>query len=269
MDLGNRTLNGILQTISAENDLVGYNTYRNRKGRIVVKISFEEPSTFDQKEGSQVGFDTNRISFKKMSETQCRRNFNRTKKFRKDQSSATDSIEAPRNSDEIIHSTPVPNVLEASQCISDPCLPESPVTHVTSDPDLSCEEPFHDVCDSLISDTPEKPGSINTHEISVDPIKIAIEPKIPKAHPRKSRVYDSDKFDSPQEAADEPCDKKNCSFGPTPDQVDPSVVWSEHDKDKHEYIIKKCPHCDLQVCMLCMKYRGRHKKYFVKPPPWD
>ena len=48
MDLGNRTLNGILEIIAAENDLVGYNTYRNRKGHIVVKISFEEPSESDQ-----------------------------------------------------------------------------------------------------------------------------------------------------------------------------------------------------------------------------
>ena len=44
MDLGNKTLNGILLAIAAENDLVGYNTYRNRKGRIIVKISYEEPS---------------------------------------------------------------------------------------------------------------------------------------------------------------------------------------------------------------------------------
>ena len=148
-----------------------------------------------------------------MSETQCKRNFNRTRKFNKpvkDQSSAKDCTEAPRHSEEIIHSTPVPNVLEASQCIYDPCLPETPITHVSADHDESCEEPFHDVYDSLIVDTPDKPGS-NTPEIP-DSIRITKEPKMSKSHSFKSRVYDNEMFDSPQKAAKEPCDKKNCSL---------------------------------------------------------
>ena len=63
MDLGNKTLTGILRTIAAENVLVGYNTYRNRKGRIIVKISYEEPLSSDHKEDSisQDGFDRNRL----------------------------------------------------------------------------------------------------------------------------------------------------------------------------------------------------------------
>ena len=76
----------------------------------------------------------------------------------------------------------------------------------------------------------------------------------------KSKIYDSEKFDCPWKAAKEPCDNKNCSFGPTPDNIDRSSIGS---------YIKKCPHCDLIICMLCIKYRGRHKKYFAKPPPWD
>ena len=272
MDLGNKTLTGILRTIAAENVLVGYNTYRNRKGRIIVKISYEEPLSSDHKEDSisQDGFDRNRVSFRRMSDTQCKRNYNRARKFdksRKEQNLTSEFIETARNSEEIIHSTPVPVVLDSSQCVPDQCLLESSATHVTTDHSQSRVEPFLDNCDSSISDTPERIGS-NTCEIP-DSVEITIEPKISKSSPYKSRVYDSERFDSPLEAAKEPCDKKNCSFGPTPDKVDPAAVWSDNDKNKHDYIIKKCPHCHLQVCMLCMKCRGRHKKYFVKPPPWD
>ena len=267
MDLGNKTLNGILQAIADENVLVGYNTYRNRKGRIIVKISYDEPSICDQNEGSSDQFDKHRISVKKLSETQSKRNFHRAKKFRepsKDINLTKNSIEMPRNSEKIVCSTPVPNVLETSQCIEDGCLLESPITHVSSDHDQSCEEPFHDVCDSMSDVTPDVFGSAS-NEINYEPKVL----KPPQQSKIISRVYDNGKFNSPQEAAKEPCDKKNCSFGPTPDKVDPSVVWSQDSRFDHEFIIKKCPHCELQVCMLCMKYRGRHRKYFIKPPPWD
>ena len=282
MDAGDKTLNGILNSISAENDLVGYNTYRNRKGRIIVKISYEEPEesepsesseVCDQQEESHDGFDKSRISFRKMSETQCKRQYYRTRNYPpKNQKLAKDIIEAPRKSEEIIHSTPVPFVLDTSQCIPEECLPESPVTHAVSDHDQSCEESFHDVCDSLvIPESPEKIGSVSHLDPQVpDPVEIKMKPKI--SRPKfKSRVYDSDKFDSVHDALKEPnCDKKNCSFGPDPDNVDPSVVWTKDDKrEDQEWIIKKCPHCNLQVCMLCMKYKGRHKKYFTDPPPWD
>ena len=84
MDAGDRTLNGILKSIAAENDLVGYNTYRNRQGRIIVKISYQEPSEkCDQQEKSNDGFDKSRISFKKMSETQLKRQYHRTRNFTK------------------------------------------------------------------------------------------------------------------------------------------------------------------------------------------
>ena len=272
MDAGDRTLNGILKSIAAENDLVGYNTYRNRQGRIIVKISYQEPSEkCDQQEKSNDGFDKSRISFKKMSETQLKRQYHRTRNFTKKEK---DTIEAPRKSDEINQSTPVPFVLDTSQCVSEDCLPESesPVTHANSDHDQSCEEPFHDVCDSFISEPPEKIGSISHLDPQVaNSVEIKLEPKISQPHKKKSRIYDSDKFDSIQDALKvSNCDKKNCSFGPDPDNVDPSVVWTkDNPREDQEWIIKKCPHCNLQICLLCMKYRGRHKKYFINPPPWN
>ena len=58
MDLGNRTLNGIMETIAAENDLIGYNTYRNRKGHIVVKISYVEPTESEMKVDHNSEFDS-------------------------------------------------------------------------------------------------------------------------------------------------------------------------------------------------------------------
>ena len=56
----------------------------------------------------------------------------------------------------------------------------------------------------------------------------------------KSKVYYSDRFDSPWDAAKEPCDNVNCSFGPTPDKIDHSVIAIDN-------IIKKYPHDDLIV----------------------
>ena len=263
MDLGNKTLNGILEAIAAENDLVGYNTYRNRKGRIIVKISYEEPSESDQIEDSNSEFDSQRISFRKLSKTQSKRNFHRAKKFR-DQNSTVpnieNSIEIPRNADS---STSTPNVLEVSQCANDPCLPESQATHVISDHDHSCEaEQFHDVPDSISSVTPDVQYPSESDGSNSSGQKADIW-KPPPYTPFKSKVYDSDKFKTPWDAAKEPCDSKNCSFGPTPDKIDQSVV------DAPDNIIRKCPHCELIVCQLCRKYRGRHRKFFITPPPWD
>ena len=255
MDLGNRTLNGILEIIAAENDLVGYNTYRNRKGHIVVKISFEEPSESDQIEDNNSEFDSKRVSFRKMSKAQSKRNFNRAKKFRDQNSNIENQIEIARNSDS---SAPTPDVLDVSQCVEDPCLPESPVIHVPLDHNHSCEaEQFHDVLDSMPSVTPDRSNPCELKEETE-----IRKPFVYSKSKYKSKVYDSDRFDSPWDAAKEPCDNINCSFGPTPDKIDHSVIGIDN-------IIKKCPHCDLIVCQLCRKYRGQHKKYFVKPPPWD
>ena len=157
MDLGNKTLNGILEVIAAENDLVGYSTYRNRKGHIVVKISYEEPSESDKFEDNNSEYDSERVSFRKMSKAQSRRNFIRAKKFRDQNSSSEKQIEIARSSD---LSTTAPDVLDVSQCVEDPCLPESPVTHVTPDQNHSCEaEQFHDVPDSMPPSTPDLVGS--------------------------------------------------------------------------------------------------------------
>ena len=49
MDLGNKTLNGILKTIADENDLVGYNTYRNKRGRIVVNSAMRNHQNWIRK----------------------------------------------------------------------------------------------------------------------------------------------------------------------------------------------------------------------------
>ena len=94
MDLGNKTLNGILKTIADENDLVGYNTYRNKRGRIVVKISYEEPSELDKKVDTNSEFNSNQNSFKKLSKNQSKRNFHRARNFR---CQSENSIEMPRN----------------------------------------------------------------------------------------------------------------------------------------------------------------------------
>ena len=257
MDLGNKTLNGILLAIAAENDLVGYNTYRNRKGRIIVKISYEEPSSqINQIDDINSEFDSQHTSFRKMSNAQTKRNFHRAKKFRdkiNDESIVKDPIENPRNSDS---SASTPNVLDVSQC--DPCLPpglpESPATHVIPDHKQSCEaEQSHDGPDSSTPFvTPVSNGSNSNGLKKKSAWRLS-----------KSKVYDSDKFETAWDAAKEPCDNSNCSFGPTPELIDQSIV------DASENILKKCPHCELIICMLCRKYRGRHRKYFIKPPPWD
>lgn len=264
MDLGNRTLNGIMETIAAENDLIGYNTYRNRKGHIVVKISYVEPTESEMKVDHNSEFDSERKSFKKLSKNQSKRNFERAKNFRDQNSveSQTDnSIETPRNSEEVTHSTSTPNPIDVSHCTSDSCLLASPVIHVEtvthSDHDHSHEEQFHDVSDSTTN--------FVTPDLAASKPSVPEEKSViwrPKPLPERKPIYDKEKYDSPWDHAKQPCDNVNCSFGPCPDQIDYSVVGVGP-------IIKQCPHCDLVVCILCRKYRGQHRKYFITKPPWD
>ena len=265
MDLGNKTLNGILKTIADENDLVGYNTYRNKRGRIVVKISYEEPSELDKKVDTNSEFNSNQNSFKKLSKNQSKRNFHRARNFRcqdTPESQNENSIEMPRNSEENNLSESTLNVLEVSHCIEDPCLSENPATRKpppNSEHDLSCDEPFHDVSESPNCVTPELIGSNSS---SLEP-KAEKPPYKPLPLPERKPIYDKEKYESPWEHAQHPCDNTNCSFGPTPDAIDYSVVGIS------DPILRKCPHCDLIVCILCRKYRKIHRKYFIKPPPWD
>ena len=269
MDLGNKTLNGILQAIADENNLVGYNTYRNKRGRIVVKISYEEPAESDQNLDNNSEFDSNRVSLKRMSVNQSKRNFHRAKRFRHPTgfNHQNASVEVPRNSEENSFSASTPNVLDVSTCIQDPDprLPESPVSHeINSDLDQSCEEPFHDVPDSPTCVTPDLAGSNSEKQQhdSSNHIPYFLLEKENFVYNPLCHTYDKKKYKTPWEHADQPCDNQNCSFGPTPDKIDYSVVDTNH-------VIKKCPHCDLVVCVLCRKYRGIHRQYFINPPPWD
>ena len=256
MDLGNKTLNGILQAIADENNLVGYNTYRNKRGRIVVKISYEEPAEMDQNLDNNSEFDSNRISLKKMSVKQSKRNFHRARRFRHPTgvNNQDTSLELPRKEEENVFSASTPNSLEVSQCIQDPtpCLPQSPVNHEeNSDQDQSCEEQFHDI--------PDSPNCVSPDLAISNPVK---QRQTSSSFDPLCDTYDKGKYKTPWEHADQPCDNKNCSFGPTPDKIDYSVVGINH-------VIKKCPHCDLVVCVLCRKYRGIHSHYFKNPPPGD
>ena len=104
-------------------------------------------------------FDSQLVSLKKMPGTQSKRNYHRTKKFR-DQNSTEISIEIPRTSEENKLKASTPICLGASKCIDDSCLLESPVIHLNSDHDQSCEEPFHDIPDSVIFVRPDSVGSV-------------------------------------------------------------------------------------------------------------
>ena len=115
MDLGDDILNGVVAAIASKCRAIGWNTCKLKSGKILLKVWYDgdkEKSGITQcdQDNSNSEFNPNHVSFRKMSEKQCKRNFHRAKRFREN------SIEQPRSDSEIEHSTSTPNVIESTAC---------------------------------------------------------------------------------------------------------------------------------------------------------
>ena len=80
MDLRHSTLYRLLESLDENNDRLGWNMYLNKRGRIIVKICYEENTRFDSSEAFdlQYGF----LSYRRKNNTELNRNHLRAKNFR-------------------------------------------------------------------------------------------------------------------------------------------------------------------------------------------
>ena len=58
MDLRHGTLYRLLESLDENNDRMGWNMYLNKRGRIIVKICYEENTRLDSSETSDLQFGT-------------------------------------------------------------------------------------------------------------------------------------------------------------------------------------------------------------------
>ena len=235
MDLKDVNLNGILQTLAANNKVHWWNTFKKRNGRIMLKIEFDVQTNLDANMDCLSDFNQQSVSFKRLSETQRRRNFNRAQEFRRNQE---DSIELPRN--KIDHSTPV-RVPDSSICVSDPCLSEKSTTRDLSELHASYEEPYHDAHDSVISVTHEEPASSPAHPqqqkeatVEKDRRKSDTKPK-----PKSNNLYQF-------------CKRRDCSFGIDPPNAFNYPIDNSLNPDLPVTLCVKC--ADFRMCANCLQY---------------
>ena len=252
MDLGDVNLNGILQTLAANNNVQWWNTFRKRNGRIRLNIEFGDPTHLDERRDCASDNNLQNGSYKRVSLTQRKRNFIRAQEFRRNQD---DSIELPRN--KIDHSTPVYHP-DISNCVSDPCLSEESITHDQSEQHASYEEPFHDADDgSQISATheeavisPIQPKQQQKNTIEKDQGKSDSKPK------RKPRTKDMYQL----------CKRTDCTFGINPSNAFRYPMDNSWNPDLPVTFCVKCP--DFRMCANCLQYAYKlhaHHLDFLQP----
>ena len=124
MDFGDRNLSGIVETLAKNNQVVWWNTFKKKNGRIMLKVEFADTFRSDQDLSSD--FNPQQVSYKRLSENQSKRNYHRAKRHRE---KSDTSIEHPRNNG-ISHSTPVRDILDPSDynVPSEHCLQEKSVS---------------------------------------------------------------------------------------------------------------------------------------------
>ena len=256
MDLGDVNLNGILQTLAANNKVHWWNTFRKRNGKVMLKIEFDNQIDSGENMDYMSDFNQHSVSFKRRSETQRRRNFNRAQEFRRNQDV---SIELPRKID---HSTPgrIPDI---SNCVSEPCLSPKPSAHDESELHASYEEPYHDARDGSISATHEEPVNIPTqskqfkedHTTEKDQGKSESKPKSEVL----TDVKPARKFKFKPL-----CKRQDCSFGSDPSNAHRHVdnSWNP---ELPSTICSQCP--DFHMCANCFsmysyKLHAHHIDFF-------
>ena len=121
-----------------------------------------------------------------------------------------------------------------------------------------CEEAFPDATNQQQC-VKEQPSDLDLcdalHLVNVEPI-------LSSKHKNSPKLKQSDRGPRPSakaKSAKEPCDDINCFYGPSPESIDASVIGIDNN-------IKRCPYCEVPVCRVCRKYRGRHKEHFRNPP---
>ena len=267
MDLGDDILNGIVAAIASKSQVKGWNTCRLKNGQILIKIRYDGDKKISgnnlcDQDPQNSEFNPQQISYKKLSENQCKRQFHRAKRFRES------PIEKPRCNFDTEHSAATPIVYETplglDQSACEPECPENSVSHVESSKSSSLAEPadeaicvdeFHDAEDqSHMQITEDRHNEMTETSADSDPNDSKYREMFRQFNSMVSKQQ-------PQFSAEEfyKCSDKNCSYGPSPESIDSSVIGIDNN-------ILRCPKCDVPVCLKCRKYRRRHKNHFTDPP---
>ena len=82
MDVRRGTLYRLLESLDENNEQLGWNMYRNNRGRIIVKICYDDETNLDlNSETTEYSHQT--VSFKRKSTKEIKRNHLRAQNFRK------------------------------------------------------------------------------------------------------------------------------------------------------------------------------------------
>ena len=256
MEFGDKNLDGIVKTLAENNHAVWWNTYRKKNGRIVLKVEFAEDIGSDQDLSSD--FNPQHASYKRLSENQSKRNYDRAKKHRDQKDS---SIELARNS-EILHSTPVPHLdlSKASniKATSLHCLYENSATHT----------PIENIHESLSREetisgsiTPNSPDS----SVFNDAVDQSFEQKIivnkSSDPPTQGSNLDSMDLDHRSD-----CETESDNEGQCPSQYSKCFYSQNYkpieipDDDPEQHLVC-CVRCRINFCTTCFRTRKRHKRH--------
>ena len=116
MDLRNSTLHRLLESLEENNECLGWNMYRNKRGKIIVKISYDEETKLDL--NSECDLSHQNVSFRRKTNKEIKRNHQRAQNFREISQPSKRlrqlSPEIPRQN--LNNSSPIPNITDISNC---------------------------------------------------------------------------------------------------------------------------------------------------------
>ena len=166
MDLRHGTLYRLLESLDENNERLGWNMYLNKRGRIIVKICYEEDTKLNSSEISDLPF--RNVSYRRKTNKEIQRNHLRAKNFKENiqptKRPRISSPEFPRQN--LQNSSPIPNI-DVTRCEEENSCVSEPSTH-----DLSASSP-----------------TATSYETK--PVKPAAEYKSPPVTPEKAESINS------------------------------------------------------------------------------
>ena len=160
MDLRRGTLYRLLESLDENNEQLGWHMYRNKRGRIIVKIVYDEETNLDLNcETSEHSHQT--VSFRRKSTKEIQRNYQRAQNFRDNIQPAkrprNSSPEITRHNLENSNSSPTPK-LDVSKCeeqASCESIRDLSASSVCFEPESP--KPFVEIKHAKFSATPDPP----------------------------------------------------------------------------------------------------------------
>ena len=269
MDKRYRTLYAVLNALLAEGNLLTWNVAPHKKGYVMLKIKISNMDALcmnDEEDLKTTKVDSTvimppHLSYKKVSETQTKRNYLRGQKFKNNPAKRlrSESFELPRSQNLEISETDqkfdlsvisIPDVSMDKAVHSSDCLNVSSVSHgQVSEESLADQVP----CASERSVEQIVPSE------SADPL--ILDQTDQNTQECDSLSTCSDLSDNPRST--EPCEFKGCSYGPP---LNPGESRQDFSNDKTP--IYYCCECknnpflpDVRWCARCLFVKNRHRKH--------